>query len=187
MTSTTPKIILAVSGSLRHGSTNTLILQAVAARLPTGITMTFFDSLDNLPHFSPERDAAHENGTASLLAVTRWREAIAQADAVLISTPEYAFGIPGVLKNALDWAVSTVLFDQKPVGIISVSPGYEGGQKAMASVLPTLTALNTHIPDGCSLVISAVKKKMNSEGTILDQATDEALTHLGKQLGGSIL
>ncbi len=132
------KRVLAVSGSLRHGSTNTLILQAVADRLPASVTMVFFDGLDDLPHFSPERDADHESGTATLPAVAHWREAIAQADVVLISTPEYAFGIPGVLKNGLDWTVSTVLFDQKPVGVISASPDYEGGQKAMASLLPTL-------------------------------------------------
>lgn len=105
MTSTPPKTVLAVSGSLRHGSTNTLMLQAVADRLRANVTMIFFDGLDDLPHFSPERDADHESGTASLPAVAHWRAAIEQADAVLISTPEYAFGIPGVLKNALDCLV----------------------------------------------------------------------------------
>ena len=186
MTSTPPNTVLAVSGSLRHGSTNTLMLQAVADRLPVGVMMIFFDGLGDLPHFSPERDADHESGTATLPAVARWRAAIAQVDAVLISTPEYAFGIPGVLKNALDWVVSTVLFDQKPVGVISASPGYEGGQQAMASLLPTLTALNTYIPDGCSVVISSVKKKMNADGQILDEATSALLTRLAEQLLGGV-
>lgn len=182
MSLTSPKVILAVSGSLRHGSTNTLLLQAVADRLPVGVTMVFFDGLDDLPHFSPERDADHESGTATLPSVNRWRAAIACADAVLIGTPEYAFGIPGILKNALDWVVSTILFDQKPVGVISASPGYEGGQQAMASLLPTLKALNTRIPDGCSLVISSVKKKMDNTGQITDAATAGALSTLATQL-----
>ena len=177
--------ILAISGSLRQGSTNTLILQAVADRLPADVTMMVFDGLDDLPHFSPERDADHENGTAVLPAVARWRDAIGGADAVLISTPEYAFGIPGVLKNALDWAVSTVLFDHKPVGAISASPGYEGGHKAMASLLLTLMALNTHIPDGCSLVLSTVRKRMDAAGHITDDTTDKALTTLARKLSGS--
>ncbi|MBO0935798.1 NAD(P)H-dependent oxidoreductase [Fibrella sp. HMF5335] len=183
MTST--KAILGVSGSLRQGSTNALLLRAVADRLPSGAVMTVFDGLDDLHHFSPERDADHENGTAVLPAVARWREAIARADAVLISTPEYAFGIPGVLKNALDWAVSTILFDRKPMGVLCASPGFEGGHKAMASLLPTLTALNTHIPEGCSLVISSVRKKMDNEGQVTDAATAEALSRLGAQLVGA--
>lgn len=184
MTSTPPKTVLAVSGSLRHGSTNTLMLQAVADRLRANVTMIFFDGLDDLPHFSPERDADHESGTASLPAVAHWRAAIEQADAVLISTPEYAFGTPGVLKNALDWVVSTVLFDQKAVGVISASPGHEGGQKVMASLLPTLTALNAYIPVGCSLVISSVKKKMDADGQLVDAATLALLTRLAEQLVG---
>ncbi|MBO0931512.1 NADPH-dependent FMN reductase [Fibrella aquatilis] len=174
--------ILGISGSLRQGSTNALLLRAVAGLLPKGVTITVFDGLDDLPHFSPERDADHENGTAPLPSVARWRTAIDEADALLISTPEYAFGIPGVLKNALDWTVSTVLMDQKLVGVVSASPGYEGGQKAMASLLPTLTALNTRIPDGCSLVISSVRKKMDASGHITDEATNEALIKLAVRI-----
>ena len=179
---TSAKTVLGVSGSLRQGSTNAVVLQAVAERLPAGVTLTLFDGLDDLPHFSPERDADHESGVAVIPAVTHWRDAIGQADAILISTPEYAFGIPGVLKNALDWVVSTVLFDQKRLGVISASPGFEGGQKAMASLLPTLTALNTRIPDGCSLVISSVKKKMDNQGHITDPDVADALTKLATQL-----
>jgi chromate reductase, NAD(P)H dehydrogenase (quinone) len=162
--------ILAISGSLRVGSTNTLLIQAVADRLPDTVTLTLFDGLDALPHFSPERDT-----DLPLPPVKHLRRSIAQADAVLICTPEYAFGIPGVLKNALDWMVSTVLFNHKPVAVMSASPGYGGGERAMASLLPTLQALDVRIPEGGALVVSSVKGKMTPDGTITDTITDVAL------------
>lgn len=171
--------ILGISGSLRSGSTNAQVLQAVGRLLPTSAQLTIFDGLDNLPHFSPERDT--DNVPASVLTL---RQAIEQAQAVIICTPEYAFGIPGVLKNALDWCVSTVLFDQKPMAAISASPGYMGGERAMASLLPTLTALNTHIPDGCSLVLSSIRTRMNASGEIIDPATEQALQRLVDGLMG---
>lgn len=176
MNSTT---LLAISGSLRTGSTNTQLISAVAERLPEHVGLIQFDGLDALPHFSPERDTE-----TPLAAVEKLRRAIRDADAVLICTPEYAFGIPGVLKNALDWTVSTDVFSHKPVAAISASPSYVGGEKAMASLLPTLAALNVRIPDGCSLVLSSIRSKMAPDGTITDADTDAALRRLvGALLG----
>ena len=109
--------ILGISGSLRTGSTNAQVLEAVGRLLPASAHLTLFDGLDELPHFSPERDTGNVPDSVQTL-----RKAIAQSQAVIICTPEYAFGIPGVLKNALDWCVSTVLFDQKPLAAISASP-----------------------------------------------------------------
>ncbi|WP_375444247.1 NADPH-dependent FMN reductase [uncultured Fibrella sp.] len=169
--------ILGISGSLRVGSTNAQVLQAVARLLPSSAQLTIFDGLDSLPHFSPERDT--DNVPEGVRAL---REAIGQAQAVIICTPEYAFGIPGVLKNALDWCVSTVLFDQKPLAAISASPGYAGGERAMASLLPTLMALNAHIPTGCSLVLSSIRNKMDASGEIIDAGTEQALQRLVNEL-----
>lgn len=173
--------ILAISGSLRVGSTNTLLIQAVADRLPKTVTLTIFDGLDALPHFSPERDT-----DPALPSVKHLRQSISQADAVLICTPEYAFGIPGVLKNALDWTVSTVVFNHKPVAALSASPGYAGGERAMASLLPTLKALDTRIHEGGALVVSSVKSKIALDGTITDATTDAALRTLVAGLVGLI-
>lgn len=169
--------ILGISGSLRAGSTNAQVLLAVGRLLPDSAQMTLFGGLDDLPHFSPERDTKAVPDSVRAL-----REAIEHSQAVIICTPEYAFGIPGVLKNALDWCVSTMLFDQKPLAAISASPGYMGGERAMASLLPTLTALNTHIPDGCSLVLSSIRNKMNASGEIVDSATEQALQRLVNEL-----
>ena len=169
--------ILGISGSLRSGSTNAQVLLAVGRLLPASAQLTLFDGLDELPHFSPERDTDDV-----LPAVRALRQAIEQSHAVIICTPEYAFGIPGVLKNALDWCVSTVLFNQKPMAAISASPGHMGGERAMASLLPTLTALNTHIPNGCSLVISSIRNKMDASGQLIDPATERALQQLVDEL-----
>lgn len=169
--------ILGISGSLRAGSTNAQVLQAAGRLLPASASLTIFDGLDALPHFSPERDT--DNVPDSVRAL---REAIRQAQAVILCTPEYAFGIPGVLKNALDWCVSTVLFDQKPLAAISASPGYMGGERAMVSLLPTLTALNVRIPDGCSLVLSSIRTKLNASGEIIDSETEQALQRLIDEL-----
>ncbi|MBO0952194.1 NADPH-dependent FMN reductase [Fibrella forsythiae] len=173
--------ILGISGSLRAGSTNTQLLRAVGRLLPAPAQLTIFDGLDELPHFSPERD--NDNVPESVRAL---REAIGQSQGVIICTPEYAFGIPGLLKNALDWCVSTALFDRKPMAAISASPSYMGGERAMASLLPTLTALNTSIPDGCSLVLSSIRNKMNASGELIDPATEQALRRLADGLTGDV-
>jgi len=89
-----------------------------------------YGGLDDLPHFSPDRD-----GDDPPRSVGRLRELLRTADGVLIGTPEYAFGVPGALKNALDWTVSSGEFDGKPVAAISASPLYTGGAKAHASLL----------------------------------------------------
>lgn len=162
--------VLAISGSLRVGSTNTLLIQAVANRLPESVRLTLFDGLDALPHFSPERDT-----DPPLPPVQHLRESIAGADALLICTPEYAFGIPGVLKNALDWLVSTTLMTHKPTAVMSASPGYAGGEQAMASLLPTLRALDVLLAERGTLVVSSVRSKMAPDGTIIDPATDADL------------
>src|SRR5262249_37658099 len=99
--------ILAISGSLRAGSTNTALLRATASLAPKGVEVLLFDGLRELPHFSPEID-----GDDSPAPVVHLRESLAAADAVLICTPEYAFGMPGSLKNALDWCVSSAEFDR---------------------------------------------------------------------------
>ena len=94
-----------------------------------------------------------------------------EADGVIISTPEYAFGVPGALKNALDWTVSSGELNEKPTIAISASPLYEGGSKAMTSLLLTLNALGTKISSNSHLSIPNISKKINKEGEITEQQT----------------
>ncbi|MBC7488550.1 MAG: NAD(P)H-dependent oxidoreductase, partial [Cytophagaceae bacterium] len=122
----------------------------------------------DLPPFNPDKPQ-------DILSVLHFRKLLSQSDAVIISTPEYAFGVPGVLKNALDWVVSTGEFNEKPVVAISASPLTSGGDKALESLLHTLTALGTIKDEHSSLSIAAVKKKINEAGKLTDADTKKQL------------
>ncbi|MBV9386587.1 MAG: NAD(P)H-dependent oxidoreductase [Chroococcidiopsidaceae cyanobacterium CP_BM_ER_R8_30] len=173
--------ILAISGSLRAGSTNSHLLRAAACLAPENMNFTFYDGLADLPHFSPELDG--DNPPASVIHL---RELLQAADGILICTPEYAFGVPGSLKNALDWTVSTCTFSNKPVAAISASSTYMGGDKAHASLLLTLTALGANILESGKLMIAAIRTKMNSDGEVTDSATVQSLKSVVDALAQAI-
>lgn len=163
-----PINILAISGSLRADSFNSTILKAMLNMAPAEVKITIYTSLDELPFFSSERDNENQNPTVDIL-----RKQIAAADGVLISTPEYAFGVPGVLKNALDWLVSSGELNEKPVFSISASPLNSAGEKALASLLLTLVALGT--TEAGRLSIPNIKNKINANKEIIDAETVKAL------------
>ena len=154
--------ILAISGSLRSDSTNHLILQTLQQLASSDMAITIFDGLDRFPHFNPGSDPSE--------AVTSFRKAVGESAAVIISTPEYAFGVPGTLKNALDWMVSSGEFNEKPVAAISASPLWSGGDKALASLLLTLQALGTIRTPAMHLSIPLIKTKI-SNGKLTDPET----------------
>ena len=160
--------ILGISGSLKSTSSNTNILKSISSIAPTHVSVKLFEGLDTLPHFNPET-------IETIKAVENLRQQIKEADAVIFSTPEYAFGVPGVLKNALDWLVSSGELNEKPVVAISASPLYSGGDKALASLLLTLTALGTNMVANASLSIANVKSKINETGFVTDTETLAAL------------
>ena len=160
--------IIGISGSLKPTSANTNILRVMAIMAPERVSVTLFDGLGLLPHFNPEITSPAES-------VNNFRQQIKEADAVIFSTPEYAFGVPGVLKNALDWLVFSGELNEKPVAAISASPLYSGGDKALASLLLTLTALGTNMVANASLSIANVKSKINETGFVTDTETLAAL------------
>jgi chromate reductase len=155
--------ILGISGSLRAGSANTQILRTLGTLAGTEVDFQIFGGLEDLPHFNP--GVNEENEKAAF-----FRSKVAEADGVVICTPEYAFGVPGVLKNALDWTVSTGEFNDKPVAALSASPLNSGGDKALASLLQTLTALGTIRNETSSLSIPNIKQKIDPEGNLTDLA-----------------
>jgi chromate reductase len=162
--------ILAISGSLRASSTNTTLVRAIMRLAPENMEIALYEGLADLPHFSPDLDSDEPP-----VAVLTLRKSLQEADGVLICTPEYAFGVPGVLKNALDWTVSSGDFWGKPVVAISASPSWGGGDKAHASLLLTLTALGANVPETGKLTIPTVNKKLNANGDIVDSETTQAL------------
>lgn len=167
--------IIAISGSLKSTSANTNILREIAKIAPENVNIKIVEGLDQLPHFNPEI-------TEDIPLINHFRNQIKAADGVIFSTPEYAFGVPGVLKNALDWLVSSGELNDKAVTAISASPMHTGGDKALASLLLTLSALGTNTPQNASLAIGSIKSKMNEAGKITNSETLQQLQEVLKSL-----
>jgi chromate reductase len=128
--------IVAVSGSLRAVSSNGAVIEALAALAPDGVRIDVFRGLADLPHFNPDL----ERGTKAIPAVQAWRAALAAADAVALCSPEYAHGVPGAMKNALDWVVGSNEFYWKPTALINAAPHAHFAQDALAETLRTMGA-----------------------------------------------
>ena len=129
--------LLTVSGSLRAGSSNAVLLSAVARLAPADVVVNAYTDLATLPAFNPD---VEESESPLPEPVTQWRAAIADADAVLISSPEYVHGIPGSLKNALDWIVGGSEIVGKPVGVLSASAASRFAHPQLVEVLRTMSA-----------------------------------------------
>ncbi len=170
MTIQTKMQILAISGSLRASSTNTTLLRAMARLAPPSIQVSLYEGLGDLPHFSPDL----EDPTPPA-PVEHLRKLLQEAQGVLICTPEYAFGMPGSLKNLLDWTVSSGEFVDKPVAALSASPGATGGQKALASLLLTLGVLSARVVEGATLSVPLVRTKLDAQGEVSDPALVQSL------------
>jgi chromate reductase, NAD(P)H dehydrogenase (quinone) len=135
--------ILGISGSLRRGSYNRRLLRAAAATLPPEATFVEFDRLGDLPLFNEDRELFAPEAVEAL------RAAVREADAVIISTPEYNHSMPGALKNALDWlsrpTVADGPFKDKPVVVVGSSTGLFGAVWAQAETRKVLNALSAHV------------------------------------------
>lgn len=169
--------ILAISGSLRKRSSNTAVLQAAAGFVPAGFHFVNFEGIGDLPHFNPETEES-----AVPESVHTFRNALKDADAVLICTPEYANGVPGVLKNALDWVVGTGEFWHMPVATISASPAATGGENAHTSLRLTLGIMDANLVEGAMLRIPTVSKKIDASGALIDPETRAALKTVMEKL-----
>lgn len=124
--------IIAVSGSLRAASANTALLRAAVTLAPPGISIELYDAIADLPHFNPDREHAPP------ACVTRWQSLLLGCDAILIACPEYAHGVPGAFKNALDWVVGTVGLEGLPVALINTAPRAVHAQAALAEIVATM-------------------------------------------------
>ena len=128
--------LLGVSGSVRAASTNSALLRAAAAAAPSGTTIALYAGLGSLPIFDPDLDQP-----PGPLVVRELRRQVQEADGLVIACPEYAHGIPGGLKNALDWLVSGSEMPGKPVALFHASTRSSHGRQALAEVLRTMSAV----------------------------------------------
>jgi chromate reductase, NAD(P)H dehydrogenase (quinone) len=131
-----PLRVLAISGSLRARSSNTELLRAVGMLAPTGVRVALYNGLGTLPLFNPDLD---EEGAFAPNTVRTLRDLIDAADALVISSPEYAHGVPGALKNALDWLVSAPEMPGKPVAVLNASARSTHAHAALVETLATMS------------------------------------------------
>lgn len=157
-----PVNILAISGSTRAQSTNQVLIDIIAALYPEEMNIIRYEGLAELPHFNPDLD--NEEPPQAVFAL---RDQLRAADGVLICTPEYAMGVPGTLKNALDWTVSSMDLSGKPVALITAS---SMGEQAHQSLIRTLLVIESEMPESSRLLIPFVKTKVR-DGKIIDAAT----------------
>ncbi len=152
------KKVLGILGSTKANSNNERLLKKIGELMQESIDLTIFYQITELPHFNPDLD---KEEVTSIVA--DFRKQIMEADGVLICTPEYVFSIPGSLKNALEWTVSTVVFSDKPLGIITASASGEKGHGQLQLIMQTLGA---NFNEDTLLLISGIKGKINEQGEI---------------------
>lgn len=167
--------ILGISGSLRTNSFNTAALRACEPLLPSGVTLEIFD----IAAISLYNEDVYQQGFPS--PVQLFREKIAAADALLIATPEYNYSIPGVLKNAIDWASRppSQPFDGKAIALMSASPGALGGARSQYHLRQVFIYLNGMILNRPEVMIATAPSKFDAAGNLTDNATRD---HLAKML-----
>jgi chromate reductase, NAD(P)H dehydrogenase (quinone) len=136
-------IILAVCGSLQAQSKNLTLLNIAAASAPPGVRLVLFDGLRDLPHFNPDMES-----TGVPDSVRRWRQAVTGSDALLIASPEYAFSLPGVLKNGIDWLIASGELERKVVAITAAVPGPARGRRGLQALRDTLAAVSVTLVGG---------------------------------------
>jgi chromate reductase len=152
--------VLTLCGSLRAASSNRTLLRATEFVAPKSVVFEHYESLGELPHFNPDLE------TVPLpAAVAELRARIERADAILISCPEYARGIPGSFKNALDWLVGGHEFPEKPIALFNASPRASDAQAALRLVLTTMSG---RVIDEASIAIPLLSKSRDAEAIAAD-------------------
>jgi len=172
--------LLAVSGSLRTASSNVSALRAAALVAPAGVEIDCYAGLADLPAFNPDLDADEPPE-----AVQALRRQIGESDGLLICSPEYAHGVPGALKNALDWLVGSLEFSGTPVALINASPRSVHAQAQLREILTTMDARLVE-PASITLDLSGPGRSLDAAAIAADPALSaqlrEALEHLAEAI-----
>ena len=161
--------VLAISGSLRRASTNMAALEALARLAPEGVKALVYRDLAKLPPFNPDDDVEDKPKPEP---VETLRALVGASDAIVIAAPEYAHGVPGVLKNALDWLVASETFAGKPVVLINASPRAFHAQASLREILATMAA--RLVPEAFAS-LSLTGKSVTAEDVLADPANARRL------------
>ena len=162
--------LLGISGSVRNGSYNLALLKAMEELCPNDITLNLYDQIKQIPIFDPDLDDEKiPDSVYSLISMMR------DSDGLIISTPEYAHGVPGALKNTLDWLVSSDVLILKPIVVTSVSTSGLGGVRSHSPLLLILSAMNTNVVVEGSMNVPYAQSKFNDELKLTDDLTKRAI------------
>lgn len=166
--------LLAISGSLRRGSYSTMLLRSLQTLAPEGVTIELFD-IGSIPLYN---DDVRAEGFPE--PVEALREAIRTADGLILATPEYNHSFSGVLKNAIDWASRPPAqpFDDKPIALLSSSPGPVGGARAYQALRLVFPFLNGRVINRPGISVGLVNTRFDDTGTLTDQDTAGLLRQL---------
>lgn len=167
---TEKKNIIGICGSASQNSANLSILKWIAELEKFDFNLEIIDDLTELPHFKTE--LTDKNVPKQIVD---FRNRIANADGIIICTPEYVFSIPSGLKNMIEWCVSTTIFSDKPIGLITASASGEKGHEELKLIMETI---QTKFTDETTLLIQGIKGKVNKEGKILEENTERKLKKL---------
>ena len=160
---TQKKNILAIIGSASSNSTNLKLVEKIASLTINEFNLTIFNDLKTLPHFDPELSS--NNPPKQIIEL---RKNIDQADGIIICTPEYIFSIPSGLKNAIEWCISTTIFTDKSIGLITASANGQKGHEELQLIMKTAMAKFTN---ETTLLIQGVKGKFDDQGNLSDLNT----------------
>ena len=158
--------ILALSGSLRAASINSALLRAAARLAPPGLEVVVYGALGELPLFNPDREADCP------VSVAAFQRAVAGADGLLIASPEYAHGVSGTIKNALDWLVGFAPFACRHVALLNTSPRAYHADAALRETLRTMAAI---IVEPASISIALLGSNLDEDGMVADAAVADAV------------
>ena len=148
--------VLAISGSLRQASSNSALVAAAVRLAPAGVEVSRYSELADVPPFNPDLDT-----DTAPAGVIRFRAALEASDAILICSPEYAHGVSGVLKNALDWVVGSGELIDKPIALINASTR---ATHAHASLRETLTTMSGRVLEEASITVPIEGSKVDADG-----------------------
>jgi NAD(P)H-dependent FMN reductase/ribosomal protein S18 acetylase RimI-like enzyme len=169
--------VLAISGSLRDASTNSALVRAASVLAPPGVQVAIYGDLDQVPPFNPDLDT-----DTPPMPVAAFRTALKSADAVLLSSPEYAHGVPGALKNALDWVVGSGELVDKPVALLNAS---SRATRAWSSLVETLSVMSARVFREASITIPLNGTGLDATGIASDPnlaaSVRSALRRLARQ------
>jgi chromate reductase len=164
--------VLAISGSLRRDSHNTKLLRAAEELAPDGLELELYDELELVPPYNEDWD-----GDEAPLGAARLRARVAEADALLIATPEYNASLPGQLKNAVDWASRPVRAGAlwgKPALVIGASTGLYGGVWAQAELRKVLATAGARVVDA-EVAVSRADDRFDTDGRLVDEEIRDEL------------